>query len=606
MIGRCASMTCVSIVIASLSAMPVVRADEIVYLQQGPEWTSVARADFYTRDQGSRLIPAAWLEALEQPNGVPFLADQLERYGYLPNPGNVDGLPVGFTKNDQYVGLNCAACHTRQINVESKEYRIDGGPAIVDAQSLFEDLSDAVEHVLASDENFLVFAKKVLGPPRGPADLNPNDVVHLKEAVQAWQLRFDTIMSGGLPNKAWGPGRMDAVGMIFNRLTGLDIGPPPSYIIADNIKPADAPVRYPFLWNAAKQDKTQWPGFADNGSDILGLVRNLGEVYGVFADFHPKEEWWRISGVDFLDGNSANFDGLRRLEDLIQKIGPPKYPWSVDRALAAEGKRIYQRSTDAGGCIECHGIKPGETRFFDNKTWATPIMDVGTDSREYEILGWTAKTGVLQDKHIPLLTDKLKATDTSFNILRLSIIGSIIQHETSIFVPTESRHFATQTLSQASAQTKEQLRRDRSNFQLPTSLQDLKGAMTSPSDRKSAALSTEAESRDDAVPPEPRYRYESRVLEGIWATAPYLHNGSVPTLADLLEPVNKRPREFKIGPNYDTERLGLATEQSKFGDQTLKTTPTDRNSGNSNCGHEYGTSLTPDEKKSLLEYLKVL
>ncbi|MGB8900889.1 MAG: hypothetical protein WCC90_17330, partial [Methylocella sp.] len=41
--------------------------------------------------------------------------------------------------------------------------------------------------------------------------------------------------------------------------------------------------RYPFLWNAARQDKTQWPGFAKNGIDLLGLARNLGEVYGVFG-----------------------------------------------------------------------------------------------------------------------------------------------------------------------------------------------------------------------------------------------------------------------------------------------------------------------------------
>jgi hypothetical protein len=69
--------------------------------------------------------------------------------------------------------------------------------------------------------------------------------------------------------------------MIFNRLTGLDLGPPPNYIIASNIKRADAPVRYPFLWNAPVQDQTQWPGFADNGNDILGLARNLGEVHGI-------------------------------------------------------------------------------------------------------------------------------------------------------------------------------------------------------------------------------------------------------------------------------------------------------------------------------------
>ena len=99
--------------------------------------------------------------------------------------------------------------------------------------------------------------------------------------------------------------------MIFNRLTGLDLGPPPSYLIPGNIQPATAPVRYPFLWNAAIQDHTQWPGFADNGNTILGLARNLGEVYGVFATFAPEKTFF---GIDYLATNSADFPGLLALE----------------------------------------------------------------------------------------------------------------------------------------------------------------------------------------------------------------------------------------------------------------------------------------------------
>src|SRR3712207_6596608 len=99
-----------------------------------------------------------------------------------------------------------------------------------------------------------------------------------------------------------GPARLDAVGMIFNCLTGLDLGPPPSRLIPDNIKRADAPTRYPFLWNSPVQDKIQWPGFADNGNDVLALARNLGQVIGVFE---PKKEGFF---VNFLNNNSANFD----------------------------------------------------------------------------------------------------------------------------------------------------------------------------------------------------------------------------------------------------------------------------------------------------------
>ena len=95
-------------------------------------------------------------------------------------------------------------------------------------------------------------------------------------------------------------------------------------------------------------------------------------------------------------------------------------------------------------------------------------------------------------------------------------------------------------------------------------------------------------------------------MEGIWAAAPYLHNGSVPTLAELLKPAAERVKEFKVGPAYDRDTIGLAVDQpqSNF---TLKTTDcAELNSGNSRCGHEFGATLPADDKKALLEYLKTL
>ena len=536
-----------------------------ILLDQGADWTDAARADFYSRDQGSQIMPLAWLEALEQPGGMPFLADSLGRYGYLANPANNNLLPVGFTaagpEGSEIAGMTCAACHTRQISVGGSEYRIDGGPAIADFQSFLADLDTAVGAVLASDAAFQAFARRVLG-----ATAQPADVAALRQAVELWHLRYHTLMTRALPAEPWGPGRLDAVAMIFNRLTGLDLGKPPSYLIPENIQPADAPVRYPFLWNAAVQDQTQWPGFADNGSPILGLARNLGEVYGVFATFHPRKDNWRILGVDYSSDNSADFDGLTKLEELVRKLGPPRWPWPVDEAMAAAGKAVFERPATQGGCAECHGIAKGAVRFPDYQTWATPVQNVGTDTREFELLGRTASSGALAGAQIPFVTAPLKPTDTAFNILATSVLGSIIQHYLPLAATAQTSPPAT--------------------FKLPPQLSDLPGAFRAPAPAAAA--------------------YEARVLEGIWAAAPYLHNGSVPTLAELLKPAAGRVAAFKIGPSYDLVNVGLASEQTMF-DQVLTTTGcSDLSSGNSRCGHEFGTTLPQAEKQALLEYLKTL
>ena len=371
--------------------------------------------------------------------------------------------------------------------------------------------------------------------------------------------------------------------MIFNRLAGLDLGEPPTYLIPDNIARADAPTRYPFLWNAPIQDKTQWPGFADNGNDILGLSRNLGEVYGVFAVFHPVEQ----SGIfrlnrDYLANNSANFSGLAKLEDTIRKIGPPRWPWELDYRLAAKGAEIFNRDIEDGGCVDCHGIRPGVVRPVFNHTWDTPLVDVGTDSRECEILGRTVQTGAMAGARIPLIGVDVEPTDTAFNLLTASVIGAIVQH--------------TLSLKTSLAATAEP-----AGEALPLELEALRGAFRNPGDLGVTVF--------EAVPdaqPQSGCAYESRVLQGIWAAAPYLHNGSVPSLNELLKPAAERVAAFKLGPTYDIATVGLAADQTRF-DYTLETTDCSAiNSGNSRCGHEYGTGLSQSEKAALLEYLKSL
>jgi mono/diheme cytochrome c family protein len=551
----------------------------VIYLDQGSSWNDATRKDFYSRDQGSQMIPYAWLQALTTADGKPFLFDQFARYGYLPNPDT--GLPIGFTTagpaGHEVAGMTCSACHTRQIVVGGQQYRVDGGPAIVDFQALLVDLVDAVGRVRASNTAFETFATAVFH-----AKPSKKQLKDLRQEVDLWYLRENAMRNHAFPTPVWGMGRLDAVSMIFDRLAGLDLGKPPSYLIEKNILIADAPVRYPFLWNAPKQDYTQWPGFSANGSDIYGLARNTGEVMGVFGRFRPKKAPLRLFGINFINKGtpietSVNFDGLLKLEDLVKQIGAPKWPWPVDQALADRGKAIYGRSTDQGGCVSCHGQTPGKKRIPFQSTWATPLLDVGTDTHEHEILVRESDAGVLKGANIPFLMPPLKSPTTTFSLLGVSVGGAILQ--SGSWVKALWGNLAV----------------EQSDANPPKPSNDVKQALNDAFDDEAAAQTGTGKNV-----------YESRVMYGIWAAAPYLHNGSVASLADLLKPADQRAASFAVGPYYDTQTVGLAAAQPGLSGVRVTTGCDKISSGNSRCGHEFGTTLPDEDKRALLEYMKTL
>jgi hypothetical protein len=544
-------------------------------------WDEKAWNDYYSLNQGSRLIPWDWIKALKQADGQPFVADGFARYGYLANPASpTPGLPVGFVVADGVLGPTCAACHTRQIEVDGKAYRIDGGPSLADLGALWADLDAAVGKVLGSPTTFTDFAKAVLGTA-----YDPHKEAKLRAEVELWYARHHAITEAGLPrDKPWAAGRIDAVGMILNRIAGLDIGPGPTHMIPDNMRKADAPVRPPFLWNAPRQDHTQWPGFADNGDAILAMSRNVGQVYGVFGEFFPEKDTSHLLGFNYVKANSVDFKGLIELEHLTERIGPPKWPWPVDLTLAGQGKLIYQRPYEKGGCADCHGIDQGQPRLLNPDTWCTPVQDVGTDLREYQYFApdWKVDTGVLTGASIPFVSQPLEKNDAPVSVLATATRGAMLQHFMPITMNALERKRADVTLAI-----------------LQPLIEELKGVFKIPGTPGAGRWACRR-----APQPDGKIKYEARVLEGIWAAAPYLHNASVPSLAELLKPPQARVNDFKVGPAYDISTVGLAAEQpaSAF----PMTTDCNRGSGVSHCGHDYGTALSDAEKRALLEYLKTL
>jgi mono/diheme cytochrome c family protein len=97
--------------------------------------------------------------------------------------------------------------------------------------------------------------------------------------------------------------------------------------------------------------------------------------------------------------------------------------------------------------------------------------------------------------------------------------------------------------------------------------------------------------------------YVNMPLDGLWLRAPYLHNGSVATLSDLLRPPAERPQVFYRGYDvYDFVNAGFISTgpEAEANGLILDT----RLPGNSNQGHIFGTALSPQEKEALVEFLK--
>jgi len=99
--------------------------------------------------------------------------------------------------------------------------------------------------------------------------------------------------------------------------------------------------------------------------------------------------------------------------------------------------------------------------------------------------------------------------------------------------------------------------------------------------------------------------YIAAYLDGIWLRAPYLHNGSVPNLRELLEPAASRTKLFYRGYDvYDPVNVGFITQ----GAEAMRVgTPYDvTRRSNGNQGHEHGVTLPPEEKDALIEFLKTM
>lgn len=556
-------------------------------------WSPEQQTRWYSATQGSRLMPVAWFRALEQANVEQPFADPANLARFRLLPGAANNLPVGFAIDDgddsqlgvtklrwfegqspkeHWVGLNCSTCHTAQIEYGGKDLRIDGGPSLFDYQSFVEELDRAL--VAAHDDagKFDRFAAKVLSGKDSPANRTL-----LKDALGkliAWERRVEAINDTPL---RYGYGRVDAFGHIFNKVALFNGAAEPTP------NPADAPVSYPHLWDIYRHDRLQWNGIVTNARLPLGgeryldygaLGRNAGEVIGVFGDVVTKPG-------NGLDGYTSSLQAknLIDLEMQLSTLKAPKWPTALfgalddtdaKRAMIDSGRQIFDQR-----CASCHANQPG------------------TAPHKVEI--------------VPLRADDKNATDPW-----MACNAITYRTATGNLKDTPKGYFGSGEKFGAEAALDDQLETVVKGAMLGKKFQIAGHALSVVFGGGGKPRVVIEETFNPALvlaacyaANSPFMAYKSRPLDGIWATAPYLHNGSVANLYELLLPPAQRRKSFRVGTrSYDPALVGYSLRDDAPGNGFVFDTSL---RGNSNAGHDYGAgSLTTEQRQALLHYLKTL
>ncbi|RYY01193.1 MAG: ribonuclease E [Gammaproteobacteria bacterium] len=629
------------------------------YLDQG--WSESDSLWFYNTTQGSGLIPYDFFLVLEQVDSNELFRANLnmDKYRYLPQKPtffNPDGLAVGFVKESyqgqDYVGYTCAACHTGQVNYKGRAIRIDGGPAMADMVGFLTALEKSLEQTRTDVQKRERFVKAVLDHKNtySSADDVLKDLKKWSDTVRL----YNTVNHSHLD---YGYARLDAFGRIYNRvlehminksqlrlallqittpddrrlltpeqvnavLEGINetiIGDVQFALIIDRLassegkfpglsqrdqlrvrnaifNEADAPVSYPFLWDITHSDYVQWNALASNAG-VGPLGRNTGEVIGVFGilDWKAQESRFSLSAlitgekakkhtVDFK--SSIDLTNLSRIESHLNSLQSPQWPekilGEVNKESASRGEVVYNEY-----CASCHQVV--ERDNWDRLVVAnmSHIDIVGTDpTMALNSVNYTGYAGnfesVYQDTDVGSLVVQKRAPVVQ--VLTAATKGAVATPDADKWVV---RRFADWA------------------YMLGKSFFD--------NEIKASVKSGNYKPDTTATPYQSLLSYKARSLNGIWATAPYLHNGSVPNLWSLLQPAEERPTEFCVGNReFDPVNVGFTTDGCNKNDPKDKHRFIVEPMGNRNTGHEYGTGkddkdkLTEQERWDLIEYIKTL
>ena len=624
--------------------LPAEAYERVVYPDQG--WgaglQSNARQAYYYTPQGAVMkdVRYAWFKNLEMPWSKTKVSDpeNMRRYGFIVDPAtpqNPDGFPIGFAKhydpqlNEEVLDITCAACHTGQIHVTSPNggttaLRIDGG------SGLHAFTNSRIGHFVPT------FAASLMGTLANPMKFNrfANAVLGPNHEGGRWALRREMLAVGSEFGKTLltetrlhlapteeGWGRIDALTRISNMVFG-------DHIQASNYAKGTAPVNFPPLWNIWKFDWVQY-----NASVSQPMARNIGESMGTGAKYALLDRYGNPLPPEQRFRTSALVENLYKIELGLWKLQPPVWDESVLGGIkperVARGRVLFDQH-----CVSCHGphIAPADVRLRDSPgrkddepEWLVKLLcynDIGTDPNTAVNFANAKvdlrKTGLTNEQLIAAARPELAEWSRRQTIL---LNGEIAQLKGT---PGSDAQLASlqKQLAGLDAYTAQQLSNISADKLSVGAALSYLGVMVRKKAYEDLKLSGDQQKAMDGFDirdlPKVVPGYKPRPLGGIWATAPFLHNGSVPTVFDLLSPVDKRPKTFRVGSReYDTEHLGLKLPQSGF---WVFDTAID---GNHNTGHEFnvgykewkegdppsggliGPFLSEPDRLAIIEYLKV-
>ena len=575
--------------------------------------TDSEREEFFHLTTGSELFPLRWMQNLINPETGELFLENPGRFGLIPGPSNPDGLPIGLTAADssdirsrgKMVGINCSACHTGHLTYEGQQLVIVGGSSLFDVERFLSELYLAAEKTAQTPDMLVSFVHRLRQhrqdreqSPPAASDRILSHLVRDSAALSDLTETFRSLARNAVDAEA------DELLRSFSRRetqTQEEVRSVLLYgfeedvrnALEDSLRAVDTDSA-DVTEDQKKQDiKQLTQDFFIVARLLSGRIAFARDLAGLWKHNLPSTR----GGPGHRDNIEVNRPLLFRTKSEQQAAGPCGPP----PFFMLQGVRWTDWDGHARSTTDCHllaALSWGSVSSPETPSSTVPIANLA----RFEQLAGKLKSPVWpEDEFGELNAGQIQAGESVFRKHCAQC------HRPEMVDAQDVPHGSVYPLSEIGT---DPLRLQ--NYLQPLDRQNYSQVLqqSSQNDLGAASQPTNHSAEDTVLLSErhPNRRqdsngYVARRLEGIWATAPYLHNGSVPSLKHLLLPAAFRPNRFSIHrAEYDTKSVGLILDISQSHEFLFDTSLP----GNSNSGHEYGTALNQTRKNALLEYLKSL